>query len=94
MSRRRPRTTPARAAVEILFTAVALYVGVRLIVWAVDNPRITLALALIALIFAAVYLINVAIDVAEDRMRVEGLRRAAARHQWAEAQAGQSSDAG
>ena len=79
MSRRRPRTTPARAAAEILFTAVALYVGVRLIVWAVDNPRITLALALIALIFAAVYVTNVALDVAADRMRLESLRRAAAR---------------
>jgi len=79
MSRRRPRTTPARAAVEILFTAVALFVGVRLIVWAVDNPDITLALALVGLIFAALYVVNVALDVAADRMRLESLRRAAAR---------------
>jgi hypothetical protein len=85
MSRSRPRTTPARAAVEILFTAVALFVGVRLIVWAVDNPRITLALALIALAFAAIYVLNVALDVAADRMRVEGMRRAAARHAYYEA---------
>jgi len=85
MSRRRPRTTPARAAVEIFFTAVALFVGVRLIVWAVDNPRITLALALIALVFAAVYVTNVALDVAEDRMRLESLRRAAARRAHREA---------
>ena len=85
MSRSRPRTTPARAAVEILFTAVALYVGVRLIVWAVDNPRITLALALVALVFAAVYVTNVALDVAADRMRLESLSRAAARRAFREA---------
>jgi len=85
MSRRRPRTTPARAAVEILFTAVALFVGVRLIVWAVDNPHITLALALIGLIFAALYVVNVALDVAADRMRLESLRRAAARRAYREA---------
>jgi len=85
MSRSRPRTTPARAAAEILFTAVALFIGAKALVWLVENPRITLALALVGVIFAAVYVVNVAIDVAEDRMRLEGMRRAAARHAYHEA---------
>lgn len=85
MLRRRPRTTPARAAVEIFFTAVALYVGVRFLVWLVDNPTITFGLGLIALIFAAVYVTNVTLDVIGDRVRVEGMRRAAARRAYYEA---------
>ena len=85
MSRSRPRTTPARAAVEILFTAVALFVGAKALVWFVENPRITFALALVGLIFAALYVVNVALDVVADRMRLDSLRRAAARRAYHEA---------
>ena len=85
MSRSRPRTTPARAAVEILFAAVALFVGAKALVWLVENPRITLALALVGLIFAAVYTLNVALDVVADRMRLDSLRRAAARRAYHDA---------